>query len=233
MKLKSLLSETLEKGMKVPCKECGYVEAVKTGEGTIDCPHCSGKRKFVGEDTSNDTYDAKFIGWQSGTGNIPAFPMYDITKVGHPQYQSTVSDKTLDKLGLKYLPPPPFKKKELESTIKSSESESIIGKKVSIETYVNGKVVGEKGTVIKQLFNGQYVIKLKNGQTVNREEDEIEPISNLTEEESLLLKDVRVEMECGEYVNGKVIKCLLNGQYAVRLKNGKIVKKEREEIGLI
>ena len=51
---------------------------------------------------------------------------------------------------------------------------SIIGKSVSIEMYVGGKLKGHKGKVIRQLSNGQYVVKLEFGQTVNREREELE-----------------------------------------------------------
>ena len=46
------------------------------------------------------TEDAVFIGWQkSMSGNI--FALYNILKLGHPSYHSTVDDKTLQKLHLR------------------------------------------------------------------------------------------------------------------------------------
>ncbi len=46
------------------------------------------------------TQDAVFVGWQkSMSGNI--FPLYNILKIDHPSYHSTVDEKTLQKLHLR------------------------------------------------------------------------------------------------------------------------------------
>jgi phage/plasmid-like protein (TIGR03299 family) len=46
------------------------------------------------------TQDAVFVGWQkSMSGTI--FPLYNILKIGHPSYHSTVDEKTLQKLHLR------------------------------------------------------------------------------------------------------------------------------------
>lgn len=54
-------------------------------------------------------YDAYFHGWQENLPGKPPLALYNIVKVNHPQFGSTVSSTTLDKLGLTYPPPPPYK----------------------------------------------------------------------------------------------------------------------------
>jgi hypothetical protein len=50
--------------------------------------------------------DAHFVGWQETLSGKP-FPLFDITLEEHPLYQSTVSDTTLRRLGLR-VPQTPF-----------------------------------------------------------------------------------------------------------------------------
>lgn len=57
----------------------------------------------------NEEDDAVFIGWQSGFKARPPMALYNVTKKDHEKYKSTVTTDTLDKLGLKYQPPPPYK----------------------------------------------------------------------------------------------------------------------------
>jgi len=46
------------------------------------------------------TEDAAFVGWQKSTaGNI--FPLYNVLRIGHPSFHSTVDEKTLQKLHLR------------------------------------------------------------------------------------------------------------------------------------
>ena len=74
-------------------------------------PIISGQQESIKEafGLGGEEYDAVFIGWHGGSKNVPPFPMYNVRKDNHHLNHSTVSAKTLDKLGLKYLPPPPFK----------------------------------------------------------------------------------------------------------------------------
>jgi len=45
--------------------------------------------------------DALFVGWQEKlTGDV--FPLYVVTLAGHPYYGSSVSEKTLTELNLKF-----------------------------------------------------------------------------------------------------------------------------------
>ncbi len=43
--------------------------------------------------------DVKFLGWQRADNTL--FPLYNISKIGHPSYLSTVTEKTLMELGLR------------------------------------------------------------------------------------------------------------------------------------
>ena len=69
---------------------------------------CEGDRSLFTHDNPSDrpsgqdfrTQDAVFVGWQtSPSGNI--FPLYNILKIDHPSYHSTVDEKTLQKLHLR------------------------------------------------------------------------------------------------------------------------------------
>jgi hypothetical protein len=51
--------------------------------------------------------DAKFLGWQQ-TNSGDHFPLYVVTATNHPSHGSTVSEKSLRKLGL-HVPETPFR----------------------------------------------------------------------------------------------------------------------------
>jgi hypothetical protein len=51
--------------------------------------------------SSTSNSDAVFIGWQKRPSG-DAFPLYIVTAEGHPYYRSSVSEKTLIGLNLKY-----------------------------------------------------------------------------------------------------------------------------------
>ncbi len=55
--------------------------------------------------------DAEFIGWQKTSLGKP-FPLFNITIAAHPSFESTVSDATLRKLGLR-VPQRPYRIKSL------------------------------------------------------------------------------------------------------------------------
>jgi len=66
-----------------------------------------------------------------------------------------------------------MKKKKYGFSPEDITENSLVGKEVGFETYNGTKFVGERGKIIKQLFNGKYIIKMKNGKTVEREPEEI------------------------------------------------------------
>ncbi len=58
--------------------------------------------------------DAVFIGWQpSPWGGV--FPLYNITRLGHPSRGSTVSDRELRELNLRIPEPPPARGMEYDT----------------------------------------------------------------------------------------------------------------------
>lgn len=66
---------------------------------------------FRRTDQSVSRVDAVFIGWQPSPWG-GAFPLYNITRKGHPWYGSTVSDRELRKLNLRVPEALPFGKRE-------------------------------------------------------------------------------------------------------------------------
>lgn len=63
---------------------------------------------------------------------------------------------------------------EIDEFLKELDSEkSLIGQEVEFNVYVNGKLQPQRGKVIRQKFGGEYVIRMPNGQTVERNKEEI------------------------------------------------------------
>jgi len=81
--------------------------------------------------------DALFIGWQENPqGGV--FPLYIVTAVNHPYYGSSVSEKTLTKLNLKFSKQPTFIGKDNTTEMSGRMlTKSIICNRFSLQTRSN------------------------------------------------------------------------------------------------
>lgn len=75
----------------------------------------------------DNNVDAVFLGWQKGFGSHKSFPLYNVIKKGHERYGSTISANELDKLHLKYLPPPPEETSKMLEIINSNLDAEFLG----------------------------------------------------------------------------------------------------------